>query len=233
MRRGFEHPDSTTDSVRAELPLQLLVVLILLVAIMSMATFESTANSLKVQVEWDFALPGKTPASRLDSYREERLSKAKVPVRAGHSRADVDLYVARLTPDKECVWFSSQTSAGLQLDRDDRGWNSDDPGDDRNIEIASSPRSQLAPGFYAINLHLFDRAAEQLPITTYVDVVIGEGRGDEVRLSKKVELTKDGQEVNVLTFEVDENGAIVPGSVSEDQQSVRLLDSDGMCGGAS
>ena len=230
MRPGFEHPDTTTDSVRADLPFLLVIGFLLLIMLSSMD--EETNNSLKVQAEWDFSLPGKSPASRLDTYRKQVLSEANVPVRAGHSRADVDLYVARLAPVKECVWFASESSASLQLDNDDLGWAGNDPGDDRNVEIASSPRSQLPSGFYAINLHLFDRAAEQVPISVFVDVVINEGRGDEVRVSKEVELTRQGQEVNVLTFEIGEDGGVTPGSVKKSQQTIRLLDSNGQCGGA-
>ena len=238
MRRKTDKNDALA-SVKADLPfiLFVFVLLMLAVAIIWMnpeAIVDPQENALRVEATWDEALPSKASANDAQSSgsgphargvthsRQRLLDNRGVALRPGHSAADVDLWMCKIGSTRECIGYNTpgrQTTL-FKLDSDDLGWKGRDVKDDLNVEIMTARRSHLPAGTYVINVHLFSPKGEQLPIVTNVRVLINEGKPNQVTLERQVELTAYGQEKNAFVFEVNEEGDIVPDSVTEGMDSM-------------
>ena len=241
MRRKTDKNDALA-SVNADLPFVLLVmVLLMLAAAIFWMNPEATVdtpqeNALRVEATWDEALPGKGPAnnaaqqSRGDprqsrvrpQVRQNLLEREGVALRPGHSAADVDLWMCKVGSARQCIGYNTpgRQTPLFKLDSDDLGWNRRDVKDDLNVEIMTARRSQLPAGTYVINIHLFSLKGEALPIVAKVRVLINEGQPNQVMLERTVTLTDNGQEKNAFVFDVNEEGDVMPDSVTEDMDSM-------------
>jgi hypothetical protein len=125
-------------------------------------------------------------------------------------RSDIDLWVQG--PGDQSVGYSRKSGAVFDLLRDDLGASRDLT--DLNYEFAFSRGAPA--GEYAVNLHLFGANGETLPIT--VGVVISLRDPDTGALSqiaaREVPLTRQGEEITVVRFQLDANGALRPGSLN-------------------
>lgn len=227
MRRK-NNTDETFNDVASDLPFILFVVTLLMLAVAMIwmnpvaLPVDPQENSLRVEVEWDYGLTERAPASASDQRRLNALEAEGVTLRPGHSAADVDLWVCQIEPKRECIGYNTpnRQTPIFKLDTDDLGWNGRDPKDDVNVEVITGRRSELPAGAYVVNVHLFSPRGEQMPVVAYVKVFINEGRPNQVTLEKRIEFTHRGQEQNAFMFEVDARGSVIPGSVAEGVDSM-------------
>ena len=73
----------------------------------------------------------------------------------------------------------------------------------------------IVAGEYTGNLHLYRNQADVGAVTTTVVVSVKTApqRSAEQILSSDVDLVREGQEITVFRFRLDEHGELVPGSV--------------------
>lgn len=130
---------------------------------------------------------------------------------------DVDLWVQ--APGDMPVGYSNKGGLIFNLLRDDLGRIGDPTG--INYEVAYS--RGIPPGEYTVNVHLFRNAEGTLPVPINVVVSVKPNPQSQARqiLASKVELTRDGQELTVFRFTLDEEGALTPGSVHSLAKSLR------------
>jgi hypothetical protein len=131
--------------------------------------------------------------------------------------ADVDLWVQ--APGGAPVGYSNKGDTTFNLLRDDLGKKGDFT--EMNYEVAFS--RGVPPGGYTINLHLYSNAGKFYPIPVAV-VVSVKRRPDESAkqlLSKKILLTRLGEELTVFRFDLTEESRLVPGSVHDLPKSLR------------
>jgi hypothetical protein len=136
--------------------------------------------------------------------------------------ADVDLWVQ--APGDLPVGYSNKGAAVFNLLRDDLGHQVDLSG--RNYEISYA--RGIVPGEYTVNAHLYrNRSREaQIPLTAVVSVQDGpEGTAHQILMSK-ADLKRDGQEITVFRFRLDERGGLQAGSV---HSAFKPLRSGGKC----
>ncbi|MCH8843657.1 MAG: hypothetical protein IID61_11880 [SAR324 cluster bacterium] len=123
------------------------------------------------------------------------------------TRYDVDLWV--MGPDGIPVgWGYYSAAPAVNLERDDRGAINDAA--KLNYEMISVRRR--LPGEYTVNLHMFHPFGEPLPVSVTVKVT---GRGDmgEIYSGQSI-LDKHYREITVLRFSLDEEGALIEGSLN-------------------
>jgi hypothetical protein len=122
---------------------------------------------------------------------------------------DVDLWVQ--APGDVPVGYSNKGGAVFNLLRDDLGTRADSTA--LNYEV-SYARGVVA-GEYTVNLHLYRNQADVRPVPTTVVVSVkpAPDRSAEQILSSEVDLVREGQEITVFRFELDDAGELVPGSV--------------------
>ena len=226
MRRKSDK-NETLASVNADLPfiLFVFVLLMLAVAIIWMnpqATTEAPKNALRVEATWDEVLVRKASDGIVRQSRQDLLEEENVPLRAGHSAADIDLWMCKIGSTRECIGYSTpgRQTALFKLDSDDLGWNRRNVKDDLNVEIMTARRSQLPAGTYVVNVHLFSSGGEDRPIVVNVRVLINEGKPNQVTLEREVEITALRQEKNAFVFDVNEEGDLMPDSVAEGMDSM-------------
>lgn len=122
---------------------------------------------------------------------------------------DVDLWVQ--APSDVPVGYSNKGGKVFNLLRDDLGRRADATG--MNYEISYS--RGLIAGEYTVNVHLYRNAAGG---SVPVKVVVSTKRGvqDPVRqvVASQVELVREGQELTVYRFRLDDQGRLEPGSVN-------------------
>ena len=221
--------DGAFNDIRSDVPFILLIIfdIMLAVALLWMnpkaTPVDPQHNALRVQLEWDFDIANKGD-NDIALQRQALLDWTHASLRPGHSRADLDLWVCKLSAPTECVGYNTpnrQTTL-FKMDQDDLGWNGRDPKDDRNVEVVTGRRSALPAGTYAVNVHLFSAKGEGFPIKAYVDLVLNEGQPGETRLQQEIDLTADHEEQNVFVFELDKDGKLVPGSLKKGLNSVRI-----------
>jgi len=126
-------------------------------------------------------------------------------------RSDVDLWVKG--PGDRPVGYSRKNGALFDLLRDDLGTNRDLT--DLNYEFAFTRGAPA--GEYIVNLHLYAIKGEPLPIDVSVVIslrVAASGMLKEIA-SRQVALTREGEEVTVLRFRLDEHGALLAGSLNQ------------------
>ncbi len=131
--------------------------------------------------------------------------------------ADVDLWVQ--APGDRPVGYSNLGGTVFNLLRDDLG-NSQDM-DGANFEVAYS--RGLPAGEYTINLHLYRDRTGDLPLSVVVEVGLKTSPSASVRriLTRKVDLTRVGEELTVVRFALDSAGQFMPASVHELPRQLR------------
>ncbi len=131
--------------------------------------------------------------------------------------ADVDLWVE--APGDVPVGYSNKGGLVFNLLRDDLGKRADATG--MNYEVSYS--RGIPPGEYAVNVHLYRNVANIYPIPVTVVTSVKRNAQESARqlLASKVELTREGQEITVYRFELDEYGRLQPGSVHSLQKPLR------------
>ncbi len=130
---------------------------------------------------------------------------------------DVDLWVQ--APGDVPVGYSNKGGAIFNLLRDDLGRRGD--ATEMNYEVTYS--RGIPPGEYTANLHLYRNPERKLPVPVTVVVSVKKSAQESGRqiLASKVELTREGQELTVFRFQLDEAGDLVPGSVHNLQRPLR------------
>lgn len=118
--------------------------------------------------------------------------------------SDVDLWVQ--APGDVPVGYSNKGGRVFNLLRDDLG----QPGDPTKQNFEISCTRGLPDGLYAVNLHLY-RVSDPLPIEATVRVTARRDEGKQDVLTDSAVLTKLGEEVTVMRFEVKDE-LIVSGS---------------------
>ena len=122
---------------------------------------------------------------------------------------DVDLWVQ--APGDHPVGYANKSGLIFNLLRDDLGHRSDVSG--INYEVSYS--RGMPAGEYVVNLHLYRNVAGVQPIPVTVVASVKPTENDSARqiLASDVELRREGEELTVYRFELDEDGELVPGSV--------------------
>ncbi len=131
--------------------------------------------------------------------------------------ADVDLWVE--APGERPVGYSNKGGRIFNLLRDDLGHVGDAAG--LNYEIAFSRGAPA--GADAVNLHLYRNNAGILPIPVVVVVSIKANANAPTRpiATKRVQLDHLGQELTVVRFSLDGDGALMPGSIHDLPRELR------------
>ncbi len=131
--------------------------------------------------------------------------------------ADVDLWVE--APGDVPVGYSNKGGLVFNLLRDDLGKRADATG--MNYEVSYS--RGIPPGEYAVNVHLYRNVAKVYPIPVTVVTSVKRNAQESAKqlLASKVELTREGQEITVYRFKLDEYGRLQPGSVHSLQKPLR------------
>jgi hypothetical protein len=130
---------------------------------------------------------------------------------------DVDIWVQ--APGDVPVGYSNKGGAIFNLLRDDLGRRGD--ATEMNYEVTYS--RGIPPGEYTVNMHLYRNPERKLPVPVTVVVSVkktAQESGKQI-LASKVQLSREGQEVTVFRFKLDEAGDLVPGSVHNLQRPLR------------
>ncbi len=130
---------------------------------------------------------------------------------------DVDVWVQ--APGDVPVGYSNKGGAIFNLLRDDLGRRGD--ATEMNYEVTYS--RGIPPGEYTVNMHLYRNPERKLPVPVTVVVSVkktAQESGKQI-LASKVKLSREGQEVTVFRFRLDEAGDLVPGSVHNLQRPLR------------
>jgi hypothetical protein len=121
--------------------------------------------------------------------------------------SDVDLWVQ--APGDVPVGYSNLNGRLFNLLRDDLGQH----GDTTNMNQEDALSRGIAPGEYAVNIHLYSNSGGQLPIPVTARISSWSGQGRAVDLvNTTVNLTYVGQELTVLRFRLQADGTLVAGS---------------------
>ncbi len=131
--------------------------------------------------------------------------------------ADVDLWVE--APGDVPVGYSNKGGLVFNLLRDDLGKRADATG--MNYEVSYS--RGIPPGEYVVNVHLYRNAAKVYPIPVTIVTSVKRNAQESAKqlLASKVELTREGQELTVYRFKLDQYGRLQPGSVHSLQKPLR------------
>jgi len=131
--------------------------------------------------------------------------------------ADVDLWVQ--APGDVPVGYSNKGGAIFNLLRDDLGKISDVT--DLNYEVSFS--RGVPAGEYTVNLHMYRGLGVTYPIPVKVVASVKKTPAAPTKqiLVSTVELKREGQELTVFRFRLDERGDLVPGSVHSLKRELR------------
>lgn len=134
-----------------------------------------------------------------------------------HIDADVDLWVEG--PGDTPVGYSNKDGTVFNLLRDDLGRDSDLT--ELNYEFSYS--RGVPAGEYTVNVHLYRNASHHypIPVTVGVSVKGKKGSSSQRLLSTKLDLLREGQETTVFRFQLNEDGALVAGSVHDLPRALR------------
>jgi hypothetical protein len=123
---------------------------------------------------------------------------------------DIDLWVE--DPNENLVYYGKKDSGLMHLDRDDLGKSSDRiVKADGSVDVISINREVLtirgiAPGEYTVNLHVF-RKNDSLPTEAEIEVI--KINPYVIVHKSKVTLTEWNEEITVIRFTVNADGAVV------------------------
>jgi hypothetical protein len=126
------------------------------------------------------------------------------------STADVDLWV-KAPRDDQAVGYSRRADRQTAYTRDDIG-TANDPGE-ANYENAFI--RGLFEGRYIVDVHLYAKRENDVTPVIVTAMFTPENGPTRVISKREVKLTEDGQEVTAFSFELNEAGALVEGSISE------------------
>jgi hypothetical protein len=131
--------------------------------------------------------------------------------------SEVDLWVQ--APGDMPVGYSNKGGLMFNLLRDDLGHRAD--ATKMNYEVSYS--RGIPPGEYTINVHLYRNAARVSPIPVTVVASVKKSAQESARqlLATHLDLTREGQELTVFRFRIDDKGNLVPGSVTSLQRPIR------------
>ena len=131
--------------------------------------------------------------------------------------SDVDLWVE--APGDQPVGYSNKGGVIFNLLRDDLGKRADATG--MNYEVSYS--RGIVPGEYTVNVHLYRNTAKVLPIPVTVVTSVKKNPRESARqlLASRIELSREGQELTVFRFRLNESGDLVPDSVHSLQRGLR------------
>jgi len=133
--------------------------------------------------------------------------------------ADIDLWVA--APGDRPVGYSNKNGAIFNLLRDDRGMEDDVT--PANYEVVYS--RGMPVGEYVANVHLYGAEYEApLPLEVRVVASVRGAKDDKVRqlVSTTVKLHHENQQITAFRFRLDQDGALVPGSVNSLYRELRV-----------
>lgn len=122
---------------------------------------------------------------------------------------DVDLWTWSECEERP-VGYSHLSGQCFSLLRDDLGTKND--GFPANFESAYS--REVRPGRYVIGLHCYTCKSPPVPVTVEVRLANMDGGSSRVLLTTTVTLSRQGQEVTAVAFDLTADGSIVPGSVN-------------------
>lgn len=125
---------------------------------------------------------------------------------------DVDLWT--LAPGAaKAVGYSHKVDHGMALLRDDLGPSAD--ADSLDYEIATA--MIVRPGLYVVNAHLFRNRDGVLPVQLRLKVsMLPNGAKDWVQIASLTpSLLRDGQELTLIRFRLDDHGQLIPGSIND------------------
>lgn len=130
---------------------------------------------------------------------------------------DVDLWVQG--PGDVPVGYSNKGGVLFNLLRDDLGHVLDVSG--MNYEVAYS--RGLQPGRYTVNLHLYRNTLGRypVPVTVIASTKVNPESPSIQILNRSVQLTREGQEVTVFSFELDHAGGLIESSIDTVQRYLR------------
>jgi hypothetical protein len=132
--------------------------------------------------------------------------------------ADVDLWVQ--APGDVPVGYSNASGAVFNLLRDDLGKAQDLTG--LNYEFSYS--RGVPAGEYTVNVHLYrNREIYTIPVTVVVSVKGGTNDSAKQILTSQVALAREGEELTVFRFRLDEHGNLEPGSVNDLPKPLRSV----------
>jgi hypothetical protein len=130
---------------------------------------------------------------------------------------DVDLWVQG--PGDVPVGYSNKGGALFNLLRDDLGRR----GDSTPLNYEVSYSRGIKAGEYTVNVHLYRNQTHvtPIPLTIVTSVKRNEKESAKQILVSDIDLAREGQELTVFRFALDESGSLVPGSVNSLQRSLR------------
>lgn len=130
---------------------------------------------------------------------------------------DVDLWVEG--PGDVPVGYSNKGGKLFNLLRDDLGTRAD--ASRLNYEVSYS--RGIVAGDYTVNLHLYRNTAKlpTVPVTVLVSVKRGIKESARQVLVSEPILQREGQELTVFRFKLDEEGGLVPDTVHNLQRPLR------------
>ena len=130
---------------------------------------------------------------------------------------DVDLWVQ--APGDVPVGYSNKGGLIFNLLRDDLGRHAD--ATEINYEVTYS--RGIPRGEYTVNIHLYRNLSSQYPVPVNVVVSVKQTEKDSARqiVASKVKLLREGQEITVFRFTLDQQGGLVPGSVHSLTRALR------------
>ncbi|HYH20514.1 MAG TPA: hypothetical protein VD995_18055 [Azospirillum sp.] len=125
-------------------------------------------------------------------------------------RTDVDLWVQ--APGDVPVGYSNKSGLIFNLLRDDLGSYADPT----EVNFETSFSRGIPPGEYAVNIHLFRNLESSYPVWVRVVARVKKENesGAATLAATRVRLDHEGQEVTAFRFKLNEQGELVPGSLS-------------------
>jgi hypothetical protein len=90
-----------------------------------------------------------------------------------------------------------------------------------NYEVSYS--RGIPPGEYTVNVHLYRNTAQVVPIPVTIVASVKKTMQESARqlLATRIDLKREGQELTVFRFAIDDGGDLVPGSVTGLQRPIR------------
>jgi hypothetical protein len=137
----------------------------------------------------------------------------------GKSAVDIDTWTWCVNPATglwEIVSYQARKGKYLVLNHDDRGFRANRPSDNKNKESVSALGARLPHALCGVNIHVFGLNGGKLPINGGITatVILHKGSMRQVKLlnEKRIDVQKFGEEITVVSFEIDINGNFVVGS---------------------
>jgi hypothetical protein len=121
-------------------------------------------------------------------------------------RTDVDLWVQ--APGDIPVGYSNKGGLIMNLLRDDLGTNDPTP-----LRYENQYSRGVPPGEYTVNLHLFRNLEGRYPVPVQITVRCSTEKSPRNIVNTKVQMNREGEEITVLRFRLDEQCNLEPNSV--------------------